>query len=297
MYYSSVNEAVHGCFGPDTNIEKSSGTIMGGISSVKILSLSNGMTVLLKTNSIRNAGLFDAEEEGLDAIAGTGAIRTPKLYCKGTDSGAGISFLMMEFIETGRPQKDTWTVMGSEYADMHLADATRYVPGGRYGFAHDNYIGSTPQINTPGSSWIDFFRDCRLIPQINMAKHSLSTGDIDNAYRLLERLDDLLTEPEHPSLLHGDMWGGNHLVDTSGRVVLIDPAAYVGHAEADIALTEMFTPLPGDFYDAYHEKIPAQPGYKDRKEIYNLYHWLNHYNLFGGSHLLQVKRILQYFSG
>ena len=293
---SSVNEAVKACFGNEISVINNAGTIRGGISLATPLSLSNGLVVILKTNSIKNEDFFEAETEGLHAIASTETVRTPKLFCRGKDEEKGISFLMMEYIETGRETKETWIRLGHEFADMHLADTKSFVPGGRYGFHHDNYIGATPQINTPGESWIDFFRECRLIPQLKMASHYLETRDMKAADRLLEHLDDYLYEPERPSLLHGDMWGGNHLIGKEGKAVLIDPAAYVGHSEADIAMTDMFWSLPGSFYDAYHEKIPAEPGFKDRREIYNLYHWLNHLNLFGTGHLMQVLRIIRHFA-
>ena len=294
--HSSVNEAIRAFFGNDVNIEKSSGSIRGGISSATPLTLSNGKRVICKTNTVNNAGFFDAEEEGLDAIARTGAVRTPKLYCKGVDREAGISFLIMEYIEPGRDTGDTWVMLGHDFAHMHLAHTSNFVTGGKYGFPHDNYIGATPQINSPKDSWVDFFRECRLRPQLKMAGRALDSKDIKAAERLLYRLDDYLFEPEHPSLLHGDMWGGNHLVDRTGRAVLIDPAAYVGHSEADLAMTDMFWPMPGKFYEAYHEIIPEVPGFKDRREIYNLYHWLNHLNLFGSSHLPQVLRTIRYYA-
>ena len=129
-----------------------------------------------------------------------------------------------------------------------------------------------------------------------MAEHAMSSRDIEAAGRLLDKLDDLLEEPSHPSLLHGDMWGGNHLIGPDGKAVLIDPAAYVGHAEADIAMTEMFSPLPRDFYRGYHEKIPEDAGYRDRCDLYNLYHYLNHFNLFGGGYLQSAMRIIHHYA-
>ena len=295
--YRSIEDAVRGCFGGDTRIKSDQGILHGGISSTTVLELTNGLRVFVKINTVGNAAFFDAEEEGIAAIASTHTIGTPRLYCKGTDSKKNISFLMMEPVERGLLKGDTWTVMGHEYADMHLADASSFVPGGKFGFVHDNYIGATKQINTPKDSWIDFFRECRLIPQLKMAKHAMSSADVNVSERLLDRLNDLLEEPVHPSLLHGDMWGGNHLVGKDGKAVLIDPAAYVGHAEADIAMTEMFSPMPRDFYRGYYEKIPESEGYRDRKELYNLYHYLNHFNLFGGGYLSTAMHIIRHYAG
>ena len=294
--YESVEAALKTCFGQETEIEKSSGIIRSDINSAKTLRLSNGHTVFLKMNSMANYSFFEAEAEGIEAIARTGAVKTPKLYAMGRDPELGVSFLMMELIESGRPLKSTWTDFGRKFARMHLADTAEFVNGGRFGFLHDNYIGATKQINRPRDSWLDFFREFRLEPQFKMAERHFDAQMIRNSVSLLDRLDQLLTEPEYPSLLHGDMWGGNHLIDGAGEGVLIDPAAYVGHSEADIAMTYMFNPMPRDFYEGYHELIPKESGFEDRREIYNLYHWLNHLNLFGGSYLMPVVRTVRRFS-
>ncbi len=295
--YSSIEDAVRGCFGSNTTIESDPRITCGGISSTATLLLSNEIKVFIKMNSIRNRAFFDAEEEGLEAIASIHTIGTPKLYCKGTDDKTSSSFLMMEPVERGIQKSDTWITLGYEFADMHLADASAFVRGGLYGFTNDNFIGATKQTNTPKNSWIDFFRQCRLMPQLKMAEHAMSSRDMEAAGRLLDKLDDLLEEPSRPSLLHGDMWGGNHLVGPDGKAILIDPAAYVGHAEADIAMTEMFSPLPRDFYRGYHEKIPENAGYRDRCDLYNLYHYLNHFNLFGGGYLTTAMRIIHHYAG
>ena len=290
--YDSLDKAIRGCFGDDVRLGRNTRMLPSDINSTKVVELTNGKSVFLKCNSIRNAAFFDAEEEGLNAMAKTNTVDTPKLYCKGTDKKLNMSFLMMELIETGAENKRSQGIFGQSLANMHLADASEFVKGGKYGFISDNFIGATKQINTPKDSWIDFFRECRLEPQIRMAQKGL-TPIMKDVYKLLDRLDDLLEEPEHPSLLHGDMWGGNHLYDRNGGVVLIDPAVYVGHYEADIAMTEMFQPFPTIFYENYQGKIPRQEGFVDRKDIYNLYHLLNHMNLFGGGYLHSVKAVLR----
>ncbi len=295
--YDSIDAAVAGCFGQDVSIVGYSRYASGDINSTALLTLSDGHRVLLKINSIANRDFFDAEEAGLSAIAATDTIATPHLYAKGTDKGKNCAFLMMELIETGRPGANTWVNMGRQYADMHLADASAYVKGGRFGFVRDNYIGATKQINTPKDNWIDFFRECRLEFQFKMAESAFDKEMIRSMLSLLDRLPDLLTEPQKPALLHGDMWGGNHLIDKDGNAVLIDPATYVGHPEADIAMTEMFNPMPAAFYSGYYEKIPREYGYEDRRDIYNLYHILNHYNLFGGGYLSAAARIISRYAG
>ena len=157
-------------------------------------------------------------------------------------------------------------------------------------------IITSGHINTPKDKWVDFFRECRLEPQIKMAEHAFSPSVLKQVISLLDRLDDYLSEPAAPSLLHGDMWGGNHLVKKDGKVILIDPAAYVGHAEADLAMTQMFQPMHRDFYEGYFEINPRMDGYEDRREIYNLYHMLNHYNLFGGSYLTSAYHTIAYYA-
>lgn len=162
----------------------------------------------------------------------------------------------------------------------------------KYGFVADNYIGAAIQINTPKKSWVEFFRECRLLPQLRMADRYLDAGLRRKADRLLAHLDRYLREPEFPSLVHGDLWGGNVLCGSDGRAWLIDPAAYVGDFETDLAMTELFGRFPPAFYRAYQEENPVDGEYQERKPIYQLYHLLNHLNLFGRSYLGSVAAIL-----
>lgn len=162
----------------------------------------------------------------------------------------------------------------------------------KYGFVADNYIGAAIQINTPKKSWVEFFRECRLLPQLRMADRYLNAGLRRKADRLLAHLDRYLREPEFPSLVHGDLWGGNVLCGSDGRAWLIDPAAYVGDFETDLAMTELFGRFPPAFYRAYQEENPVDGEYQERKPIYQLYHLLNHLNLFGRSYLGSVAAIL-----
>lgn len=188
---------------------------------------------------------------------------------------------------------DYWEVFAHELAAMHQASTADLVMDGIYGFFCDNYIGSGNQCNTAHDRWIPFFRDCRLEPQFRRAAHYFDSRDQRNISRLLDHLDDYLVEPEYPSLLHGDLWSGNVMTGDNGRAWLIDPAAYVGHAEADLAMTELFGGFSRTFYDAYKEAAPIQSGYDDRRDLYNLYQLLNHLNLFGTAYLSPVKRIVR----
>ena len=154
------------------------------------------------------------------------------------------------------------------------------------------YIGASPQKNTPSKDWITFFRDCRLLPQFKMAEGYFDSRMRRQSERLLNQLESHLTEPEFPSLIHGDLWSGNAVCGPNGKAWILDPAAYVGHFEAELAMTELFGGFPTAFYQAYYEVNPIDSGYRDRRDLYNLYHLLNHLNLFGGSYLSSAQRIL-----
>lgn len=176
---------------------------------------------------------------------------------------------------------------------MHQASTAGMVSNGKYGFDCDNYIGRRRQVNTGYDSWIGFFRDCRLEPQFQDADRYFDREDWKRIGRFLDHIDDILVEPEYPSLLHGDLWSGNVITGNDGGAWLIDPAVYVGHAEADLAMTELFGGFPQAFYDAYKEAAPLQPGYERRRDVYNLYHLLNHLNMFGRMYLPEVKCVLE----
>ncbi len=290
--YPSLDLAVRGCFGEDVRVERELRVSGGDINDARCLFLSCGEKVFVKSNSARRAEMFAAEAAGLAAIASTATVRTPRLLCLGTDTELGVSFLMMEMVRSAAKTPDYWETFGLALAEMHLADTKDLSGGGRFGFPRDNYIGATPQRNGPRDSWIEFFRDCRLAPQIHMARHYFDSAVRRRFDRLLERLDTFLTEPDRPSLLHGDLWSGNILPGTDGQAWLIDPAAYVGHAEADLAMTELFGRLPQRFYAAYREVNPISKDYPERRDLYNLYHLLNHLNLFGPGYYSSVVNAL-----
>jgi fructosamine-3-kinase len=245
-----------------------------------------------------NAGArFSAEADGLAALRKTrdasGAdLLVPEVLLTHDADAHGPGLLLMAWIEPGRPDAGAWSGFGEALAVLHAASAG----DGRYGFPRDNSIGATPQPNTWMDRWPGFFRDRRLRPQIDLARQNgrwTPAWDAP-ADRLLARLDDLLPETPHASMLHGDLWSGNALATATGRFALIDPATYVGHAETDLALTELFGGFDRAFTRAYWGG-DAPPGYAERREVYNLYHVLNHLNLFGGSYAAGVARTLERF--
>ncbi len=293
-HYNSLASALVSLFGSSVAIAHTDRVSGGDINKAYALSLNTDDRIFMKANAKENEGFFIAEAAGLSAIAATEAIETPKILCSGTDDGeqVGYSFLLMNFIESGKKRKDYWETFGRELAALHQADSSPFVSGGSFGFLQDNFIGARPQANESNGSWISFFRDSRLAPQFKAADSYFSSADRARITKLLDHLEDFLVEPEKPSLLHGDLWGGNVLCGPAGKAMLIDPAAYVGHAEADLAMTELFGAFPSAFYAAYREARPLQAGYEERRDLYNLYQLLNHLNLFGPSYLGAVQSIV-----
>ncbi|XME04017.1 fructosamine kinase family protein [Lachnospiraceae bacterium C1.1] len=289
--FSSLKEAVSFVCGTDTIIEKKQPVHGGDANDAYKLFTSNGTVLFLKANTLANADFFRAEAEGIAAIRATGRVRVPTIYARGED--CGFSFLLMEFIDSGKLQPDFWEKLGFNLASMHNADTAQYLSTGKYGFESDNYIGAGKQKNFPRNSWIEFYSECRLRPQLELAEEYFDSVTIKELDKLLNNLDRFLFEPEKPSLLHGDLWSGNFMSDEKGMPMLIDPAVYVGCNEADIAMTELFGGFDRRFYDAYFDEMDMVPGYEERRDLYNLYHLTNHLNLFGSSYLPEVLRIIE----
>jgi len=238
----------------------------------------------VKTNAAECLDMFAAEASGLIALADTKAVRVPKPVCRGVANTH--AYLVMEFIAFGNGSSPH--VLGEQLAAMHRH--TQH----EFGWRCDNTIGSTPQINTPSDDWVSFFREHRLGFQLKLAAHNGYGGALQRkGERLMSDLG-LFFEDYTPqaSLLHGDLWGGNHAVAMDGYPVIYDPAVYYGDREADIAMTELFGGFGSAFYAAYHEVWPLDAGYGVRKTLYNLYHILNHANLFGGGYASQAESMM-----
>lgn len=297
QYFHSLEEALTALFGRGAAIAKTERIYGGDINEAYSLTIRDGHRIFMKTNGEKDASFFAAEAAGLCAIARTGAVGTPQILGFGADAGRiGRSFLLLEFVSAKRKVSDYWERLGRELAAMHRADTKSLVPDGKFGFDNDNYIGMRQQINTPHESWIVFFRDCRLKPQFHAAARCFDAADIRRITRLMDHLENFLAEPDYPSLLHGDLWAGNVMTGNDGKAWLIDPAVYVGHSEADIAMTELFGGFPAAFYDAYREAGILPSDYRERRDLYNLYHLLNHLNMFGGGYLSSVKRIVERYA-
>ncbi len=278
---------------------------LGDIGAIRSISavgggcISNGSRVttnthhyFLKWHPHAPADMFAAEARGLQLLAQTGCIRVPAVLAQAAGTAIHPPFLLLEWIETRPTSTLDWTACGTQLAELHC---TATAP--TFGLDHDNYIGANVQHNTPSSDWVSFFRDCRLLPQIERAAQQglLDTATLHDLHCLLARLPDLIGGAHTPALLHGDLWHGNLLADVHGAPVLIDPAVSYGEREAELAYTELFGRFPAAFYAAYQHTYPLPTDYAARRDLYNLYHLLNHLNLFGASYRGSVVAVIHQY--
>lgn len=267
----------------------------GCIADAAVASFGDGSRVFVKRASL-DPRMFECEAEGLRALRAADALRVPEVLAVSEEA------LVMEYIEPGHRKGDFFADFGRGFARLHRTH------GEACGFHHDNFIGSTPQCNAPvegdwiageGLDWPKFFVQRRLRFQVELAA---GNGFGHELASLLDRGESAIVElleadPGPPSLLHGDLWGGNFTVDGEGRACLIDPAVYYGHREADLAMTRLFGGFDRAFYGAYEEAWPLAPGWQERLPVYQLYHLLNHLNLFGSSYYGRSRSILAGLAG
>ena len=229
--------------------------------------------------------MFVLEADALKEIKQSNSIRTPRVLIHG--STPKISYLALEYI----PLKSqlNQNKLGEQLAQMHRTTN----PLKQFGWTQNNYIGSTPQSNQYHKQWISFWRNERLLYQLNLAKNKgYSIKAYDAGLMLAESLSLFFSGyTPKPSLLHGDLWSGNCASDMNDNPIIYDPATYYGDRETDIAMTELFGGFSADFYSAYNNYYALDSGYKVRKNLYNLYHILNHYNLFGGGYARQAENM------
>jgi fructosamine-3-kinase len=233
-----------------------------------------------------------SEAEGLRELGRFGGdLIIPRLFGYG-ESNAG-QWLLMEFLQNGPAKADSYEMFGRMLAQLHLR-----AQSDRFGFHCDTYLGFTLQKNELNTSWIEFFRKNRLGLLFETAadKNLLDTQSLHRISHLLGELEEHLHEPESASLIHGDLWGGNHMFDPEGRPILIDPAAYYGDREADLAMTRLFGSFPEAFYLGYQDEFPLVDGHRRRAVIYRLYHALNHLCMFGTSYRSLVRSTLNSYT-
>jgi protein-ribulosamine 3-kinase len=244
-------------------------------------------TIFIKTNQKSLLHMFEAEAQGLQELGALNCVRIPKVICFGATLGH--SYLAMEYIELGGFRGNASALLGQQLAQLHRQKQPYF------GWQMDNTIGSTPQHNDHSHNWLEFWQQQRLSQQLTFAAHNGFNGSLQKRGQTL--VDNIAVffnnySPE-PSLLHGDLWGGNAAADDQGNPVIFDPACYYGDRETDIAMTELFGGFNNDFYAAYQKEYPLDSGYQVRKTLYNLYHILNHLNLFGGGYLGQAESMIE----
>ncbi len=245
----------------------------------------DGRQFFLKLNTVDRLAMFAAEAAGLSEIAATRTVRVPQPIAQGI-AGAH-AFLVLEYLDlSGRGDE---ALLGEQLAALHRCQAKQF------GFSQDSFIGSTLQPNVWTDDWLTFWREQRLGVQLALAaRNGLSVRLQQYGTQLMERLEEFFVDHRPAaSLLHGDLWGGNHAFLADGTPVTFDPAPHYGAREADLAMTELFGGFGTDFHAAYRAAYPLDDGYPARRDLYNLYHILNHANLFGGGYARQAEQMMQ----
>lgn len=264
-------------------------SVTGTVSGTGRIVTESGREYFLKSGAPGRA--YRCEANGLQELKRAEAVRTPRIIAVGED------YLLTEYIAPGSRPAGFFAGFGRKLAQLHRFRATQY------GFYENNFIGATPQMNIPSeaekTAWPVFFLAKRLLPQYELAvRNGFVTPALEARFRRLETMvgEILGDSDEPPVLLHGDLWAGNFLCDGRGEPVLIDPAVYYGHREADLAMTRLFGGFPSEFYEAYERHYPLAEGWQYREKLYRLYHVLNHLNLFGTGYLSEAVSLIDYYA-
>ncbi len=259
----------------------------GCINRSLVLRGQDGRRFFVKLNQATRLSMFEAEAAGLLELAAADALRVPAPLTHGL--AADQSFLVIEWLDLGRGGNLNWGLLGEQLARLHRKTSHAF------GWHRDNTIGSTPQSNSVSLDWGEFYRDQRLRPQLDLAARNGATKRLlGDGEQLLAGLGAFfLHYTPLPSLLHGDLWSGN-VATCAGEPVIFDPAVYFGDRETDLAMTELFGGFPASFYAAYNAAWPLDDGYSIRKVLYQLYHLLNHFNLFGDSYARQSQAAIDH---
>jgi protein-ribulosamine 3-kinase len=246
----------------------------------------SGREFFVKLNTASALAMFEAEAVGLKEIAATNTVRVPLPICMESDRER--AWLVLQYLPLSSGGPRSMAVLGERLAAMHR------ITHERYGWTRDNTIGATPQVNARLADWSEFWTQHRLGYQLDLAARNGHRGELQRkGALLLERVANLFVgHRPAASLLHGDLWGGNAAATTGNEPVIFDPAVYYGDREADLAMTTLFGGFPSEFYLAYESAWPLDPGHRGRRDLYNLYHVLNHLNLFGGGYLRQAQEMI-----
>ena len=260
-------------------------SVGGGDINVACRIAGDGRQYFVKTNHIRHNDMFEAEAEGLLEMANAETVRVPKPVCYGNHGNQ--CYIVMEYLELGG--RADMALLGQQLAAMHKVVAPQF------GWRIDNTIGLTPQPNTQMHDWVEFWRQQRLGFQLELAASNGYGGELQKLGERLMSDFPILFESYTPqaSMLHGDLWSGNYGALTNGEPVIFDPAFYYGDREADLAMTTLFGSFGSQFYAAYNDAWTVDEGYGVRRTFYNIYHIINHTNLFGGGYHGQAIGMMQ----
>ena len=264
--------------------------LSGGSISSAYLIKTNRKEYFVKVNSASNAmKMFHEEQMGLNAIESTNTIAVPRVHF--TDTYNENSLIVMDYVESKRPTPTDYRRLGLELAKLHKTTFNEF------GFDSDNFIGSLPQNNKKHEGWSNFYWNERIAPQLRLAlKNGLLSEEEAPTEDKFKGLFNSFVDEVRPSLLHGDLWGGNYLISTDGTPFLIDPAVYYGHNMVDIAMSQLFGSFGIEFYDSYHNVIERPKHYDELIDLYQLYYLLVHLNMFGKGYYSSVSAILnRYF--
>ncbi len=285
MNWNHIAAAITSASGKSFQIKRADSVGGGCINSAYRLA-GDQQNYFIKLNHAGRLDMFEAEADGLEALAESRVIRVPLPVCTGVEGDQ--AYLVMDYFEGGGGNTGAAEDFGRQLARLHQNTSEQF------GWHRENTIGSTPQPNTPRADWLDFWREQRLGYQLGLAEQRGGpSGLLRKGEKLIQLMSALFIDYQpKPSLLHGDLWSGNYAVTQDGEPVIFDPAVYYGDREADMAMTELFGGFSQRFYAAYKEFWPLDTGYQQRKTFYNLYHILNHYNMFGGGYGGQAERMM-----
>ncbi len=283
-FWDEIDQTIRGASGEPVNITDRRTVGGGSINETWHLHGDTG-SWFVKLNTAARLDMFEAEVRGLEEMHRTETIRVPQPLIAGSTDD--IAYLVLEYIQLGSTMDRH--LLGQQLAALHRNSRLNF------GWDINNTIGSTAQVNTSSNSWIEFFAEHRLGYQLKLAHKNGYTGKVQElGKQVTESFPSMFdTYTPVPSLLHGDLWNGNCAGDPDGQPVLFDPAMYYGDREADLAMTELFGGFGSEFFDAYCAEWPVDAGYQQRKNLYNLYHVLNHLNLFGGHYGMQAERMME----
>lgn len=260
----------------------------GSINETYKLNTTAGNFFVKKNSALLYPKMFEKEAKGLKILSDANAISIPETI--GIGESGDESFLILKYIEIGLEKASFWDDFGQQLAALHKHSNEHF------GLNHDNFIGSLEQFNKPHDSWSSFFREQRLEKQVRLARNNgkIDKGTVVAFDKFYAKLDNIFPE-EPPALLHGDLWGGNFMVNEVGSPVIIDPAVYYGHREMDLGMSQLFGGFDRQFYISYNKYYPLENGWEERLHYCNLYPLMVHVNLFGGGYSQSVKSILSRF--